>query len=230
MSRATMLARAISLPKPPIFGIGRYEAGVDTIDFEIGWPEIERDSAWARSLLAEAGLKASDVVLVTAAAWESPWFAPIVRAIREIGIIYIPTEIFAFDVARFAAMLQYFPVKAVVGLGAETVNGLKQQDLVAADLLKDVQMVWARNDAVPLLDELGSRVATITMLGPALAMGMPGEPGALVNAREWRIGSRDGVLEVSSIGDRATTFEKVPTGLEGVVTAVDDDTLLVEFA
>jgi hypothetical protein len=225
-----MLARAASLPSPPIFGIGRCETGTDPFDFEIGWPEIDRDTAWARSLFTRAGLSATDVVLVTAAAWESPWFAPLVRAMREIGITYVPTEIFSFDAVRFATILRNFPVKAVVGLCADTISGLKEQNLAVTDLLANVEVVWARHDALPLLADVRPRVAPIAMLGPALAMGMPGQSGAFVNAKEWRVGSQDGSLHVSTAGDRATVFKNFATGLQGTVTEIDEETLSVELA
>jgi hypothetical protein len=225
-----MLARAASLPRPPIFGIGRCETGAEPFDFEIGWPEVDRDTAWARSLFTRAGLSATDVVLVTAAASEGPWFAPLVRAMREIGITYIPTEIFSFDATRFATMLQNFPVKAVVGLCADTLTGLKDQNLTAVDLLANVDMVWARPDALPSLADVAPRVAPLAMLGPALAMGLPGQSGALVNAEEWRVASQNGSLHVSTVADRATEFEKFATGLQGTVRSIDEMTLAVDLA
>jgi hypothetical protein len=225
-----MIARAASLPRPPIFGIGRCETGADPFDFEIGWPEVARDTAWARSLFTRAGLSASDVVLITAAAWESPWFAPLVHALREMAVTYVPAEIFSFDATRFATILQNFPVKAVVGLCADTIEGLRQQNLEVADLLADVEVVWARPDALPLLAAVRSRVAPIAMLGPAIAMGLPSQSGALVNAQEWRVRSHDGFLHVSTAADRATAFENFATGLRGTVTQVDGETLSVELA
>ncbi|HEX3284606.1 MAG TPA: hypothetical protein VHT50_08095 [Mycobacterium sp.] len=225
-----MIARAASLPRPPIFGIGRCETGGDPVDFEIGWPEIDRDTAWAKTIFLQAGLEAKDVVLITAAAWESPWFAPLVRAIREIGITYIPTEVFSFDAIRFATILQNFPVKAVVGLCADTISGLQQQNLEVIDLLADVEIIWTRPDALPLVADVGSRVAPIAMLGPALAIGLPGQPGALVNAREWRVSSKDGSLYVSTAADRTTAFENFATGLRGTVSEIDEETLSVQLA
>jgi hypothetical protein len=223
-----MTARAALLPKAPIYGIGRYEIGSDHFDFEFGWPEFDRDTAWAQSRLAQTGVAAGDMVLITAAPWESPWIAPVVRALKNLRAIYMTAEVFQFDAVRSAAFLQQFPVKAVVGLGAETLDGWAEKQLSAHDLLAAVQIIWARPQAINRLADMSSRVAPLIMVGPALAIGLPGQPGASLNAKEWRVVSQDGLLEISSVADRASSFDRAPTGLHGKVTESDAGILSVE--
>lgn len=223
-----MRARAALLPKAPIYGIGRYEIGSDHFDFEIGWPEFERDADWAQSRLTKAGVAAGDMVLITAAPWEAPWAAPVVRALKKLRAIYMPAEIFGFDAARSAAFLQQFPIKAVVGLGSETVDGWAERELSVADLLADVQIVWVRPETCARLPEMRSRVAPFIKVGPALALGLPGQTSASLSAEEWRITNSNGLLEISSVADRASTFDRAPTGLHGRVTETDAGTVSVE--
>ncbi|WP_328353648.1 hypothetical protein OG976_22080 [Mycobacterium sp. NBC_00419] len=228
MSRATMTARAGQLPRAPIYGIARYEYGSEQFDFEIGWPEFERDTAWALERLTAAGLGAGDIAIVTAAACELPWFSPIVRAMKALRITYLPAEVYPFDAGRSAAFLQQFPVKAFVGLGADTVAGWTEKGLSPRDLLGGVESVWARPSAIALLSDVVAPIAPVFACGPALAMGSPGEPNAAVNEAEWRIDEEGGLLYVSNTADRAATFDRVPTGLHGHVTEVDGR-LLVEL-
>ena len=217
-----MLNRAASLPRAPIFGIGWYAVDGRDYDFEIGWPEVARDTEWAEGRLRRAGLTRGDVVLTTAAAWEGPWFAPVVRAIKNLGIVYLPAETYGFDAGRSAMLLQQFPVKAFVGLGPETVEGWAGLDLTPSALLADVAMVWARPDALPKLSEIAAKTSPVFALGPALAMGTPGEAGAEVNGAEWRVESHGVDLVVSTVGDRTASFEAAPTGLTGSVDGSGD--------
>src|SRR5215213_11942989 len=85
MSRASMTAAAVSLPRAPLFGIASCPVGPNTLEFEIGWDEFERDVDWAESLLRSTGLGPGDLVLITISQWEGPWTTPVVHALRRIG-------------------------------------------------------------------------------------------------------------------------------------------------
>lgn len=221
-----MMARSAEAPRAPIYGIGRYEIGSEQFDFEVGWPEFERDTAWAETRLTAAGLGPGDAVLITALACEGPWFGPVVRALRSLRVVYLPAEVYAFDAGRSAALLQQFDIKAVIGLGADTVDGWVEKDMTAKDLLRGVQSVWARPAALPKLAGVEANLAPVLSIGPALAMGIPGELDAEVNRAEWRVDAEDGVLQVSNLKSRAATFERTPTGVRGTVTERDGRLLI----
>jgi hypothetical protein len=224
-----MLARAAQSPRAPIYGIGRYEVGPEQFDFEIGWPEFSRDTEWAHAQLSSAGLQAGDAVLITAAACEGPWTGPVVRALKALRITYLPAEVYAFDAGRSAALLQQFDIKAFFGLGAETVDGWVEKGMSPQELLDGVDMIWARPAALSKLEGVTTRIAPVFRLGPALALGKPGEPHASVNAAEWRIDEQDGSLLVSNKASRASTFDRAPTGVCGTANEVDGK-LLIERA
>jgi hypothetical protein len=221
-----MLARAVEAHRAPIYGIGRYSIGSEHVDFEVGWPELERDTEWARAQLAGAGLGAGDSVLITALACEGPWFSPVVRALRSLRVTYLPAEVYAFDAGRSAALLQQFDIKAFIGLGADTVDGWVEKELAAQDLLSGVETVWARPAALAKLAGVDARIAPILPLGPALALGPPGEGEAEVNAAEWRVDEQDGELRVSNATARAATFDRMATGVRGAVTERDGRVLV----
>ncbi|QRY42717.1 hypothetical protein JVX93_19205 [Mycolicibacterium boenickei] len=229
MSRATMTARAAELPQAPIYGIGRYKMDSGHVDFEIGWPEFGRDIDWARGVLSDAGIVAGDVVLFTVAQCEAPWLSPVVRAAKDLGATCLISEVFGFDAGRAAWFLQSFPVKAVVGLGPDTVDGWIEKELSPAELLAGVDVVWARPGALDKLSEVGPRLAALSMLGPALAMGRAGEQSATVNPAEWRLRETDGSVTVTSVATRATPFDAVPTGVQGTVTDLDGGAQKVLF-
>jgi hypothetical protein len=218
-----MTDAAVALPRSPIYGLASCRVGNEYLDFEIGWREFERDTAWAESILRRAGLTRGDMALTTLTNWESPWGSPVVHALRNIGVTYLPAEVFAWDVRRVLMFLQRFPVKAIVGLGGQTLTALTEAGAPVTELLSGVDVIWARPRAAVMLGEHRAVVAPFVRFGPALAMGLPGQTHALLNAREWDVAATERGLLVSGVAPRATTFRDVATGFRGTAVRIEDE-------
>lgn len=224
-----MTAAATALPRPAVFGIASCPVGPDTLDFEIGWDEFERDVDWAELVLRSAGLGPGDLVLITINPWEGPWTSPVVRALRRIGVIFLTAEVWSFDARRTSMFLRRLPVKALFGLGGETLTGLESEQSPVAELLRNVEIVWARPDGLQRLEGVAPEVLPYVMLGPALALGVPGRPGVVLNAAEWTVDSDGGELVVSNARERRAVFDRVPTGVRGSVRSVADGTMTIDL-
>jgi len=224
-----MAAAASVLARPPLYGIGTLRVGKEITDFDIGWDDFERDIDWAKRILTDSGIAAGDLVLVTSPNWESPWVSPVVHALRRMKAVYLTAEQFSWDARRVATILQRLPVRAFVGLGAATLEGLKATGGGAAELLGGVDILWARHDALPIVPSLGLSAVPFVPLGPALAMGIPEGRGALVNDAEWTVGGQNTELVVSTASARATRFDSLPTGLHGTVGPTTSQGRVVEF-
>ncbi len=222
-----MAAAAAALPRAPIYGIGTYAVGSSVADFEIGWDELDRDTEWAHSVLLKAGVSRGDLVLFSTPNHEGPWITPLVRALRRIGAPYATSETYGWDSRRFAMYLRRLPVKAIIGIGAETVNALTDSGQTLSELMAGVEVVWARPDAVTRLMDLQIDAATYVPLGPALGLGMPGERGARVNGEEWTVSESSGFVHVTNTRTRATSFDYADTGVAGEVTASGTDFLVL---
>lgn len=224
-----MIDTALDLPRPGIYGLASCRVGTTDLDFEIGWPEFERDTQWAESLLRRAGLERGAMVLTTLTNWESPWASPVVHALRRIGVTYLAAEVFAWDVRRVLMFLQRFPVKAIIGIGGQTLTALAEADAPLRDLLGGIDIIWARPNAIAALSEHQRRVMPFVRFGPALAMGLPGQATALVNAAEWDVAETAEGLVVSGVADRATEFRGVVTGFRGTAQRLGGE-FAVSFA
>ncbi len=119
------------------------------------------------------------------------------------------------------------PVRAVIGLGGETVTALTDSEQTLATLLAGVDLVWARTDAVSQLRAQQIEAATYVPLGPALGLGLPGERGARVNGEEWTVFEIRGRLHVTNARPRATRFEEADTGVSGEVAPRGTDYVVV---
>jgi len=223
-----MTAAAVSLPRAPLFGIASCPVGPNTLEFEIGWDEFERDVDWAESLLRSTGLGPGDLVLITISQWEGPWTTPVVHALRRMGVTYLTAEVWSFDAKRTSMFLQRLPVKAIFGLAGDTISALESEDPPIADLLRDVEIVWARADALDRASGMTPNVLPFRHLGPALALGVPGR-GVLVNAAEWSVETDGGELFVTNVRERATRFDRVPTGVRGSVQTVADGAIVLDL-
>lgn len=218
-----MIDATADLDRPPLYGLASCLVGLQHLDFEIGFPEFERDTAWAQSVLQRSGLRSGDMVLMTVTNWESPWASPIAHALRNLGITYVTAEVFGWDVRRVLMFLQRFPIKAVIGLSGQTLTALTEAGAQTAELLSRTELIWARPKAAAALAEIRRDVLPYARFGPALALGLPGVRGGAVNAKEWDVTSAEAGLVVSNIAERATTFRKIASGFRGTVTAVGDE-------
>jgi hypothetical protein len=218
-----MTEAAAQLPRSPLYGLASCKVGTTYMDFEIGWPEFDRDTQWAETQLRRTGLGRGDMVLTTLTNWESPWTSPVVHALRRIGVTYMTAEVFAWDVRRVWMFLQRFPVKAAIGIGGQTLTALNETGAPVHELLGKLDIIWARPNAFAALQEHQPRVLPFVRLGPALAMGRPGDSTAFVNADEWNVVETDDGLVVSGVADRAATFRDVVTGFRGTATRLGDE-------
>jgi hypothetical protein len=211
MSRATMAA---ALPgRNTLFGIGRYADLDRKVDFEIGWPEHERDVLWAARVLETWGLGASDHVLYTLPNCEGPWSSHVIQAVRNLGATYSNAEPYGWDARRCATFLRLLPIKALIGISGETVTALQEQEQL--ELLSPLSLIWARPEAIEPLRAAGLAPAAWVMLGPALALECPARSGAHLDPDEWSISDGPDGLTLSTVGQRqhlATAIRLGPGG------------------
>jgi hypothetical protein len=215
VTAASTTAAAAALPRPRLWGVGRYEAGDQLIYFDISREDWQRDTAWARDVLAGHGIGRGSGLLMVGGLPESPWFDPFETAARELGVPFSVGEIFVFDAFRTGMYARRLPVTMVFGINRVVAEGLGD-DL--AELAARVPVIVARPDAAGLLAEAGARPYIVTRVGPAIAVECPQRAGAHVNGAEWTLAEHGGELFISTAGPRAHQVTDAPTGLSGTVT------------
>src|SRR5947209_5259154 len=222
MSRATMTAAAATLPRSALYGIAGWRVGVQQFEYEIGWDEFERDVDWTESVLKSTGLRSGDLALITAQNCEGPWISPVVHALRRLGVTYACAEVWSFDARRTSMFLQQLPIRAVFGLCGDTVAALEPEQPPIAELLKGVDLLWARPDALAKVSGLARAVLPFVLLCPALGLGVPARPGSVARSDEFAVDSENGQLVISNVRARAAMFDRAPTGVRGQVISAAD--------
>jgi hypothetical protein len=214
MTLASTTAAAATIPRNPLWAIGRYTNAGAPVDFPISWEDWERDTAWARALLVEHGLVPTAGIVVVNGMPESPWFDPVETAARQIGSPFSIGEVLTFEAFRTGLYALRLPIGMIFGMTEAVAEGLG--DELAAVVAK-VPTVFARPSAIALVAAAGGKPLVVTRLGPALAMECTQRLGAHINAAEWTVTDDGGQLALTTAGPRAFTLKRAGIGVAGSV-------------
>jgi hypothetical protein len=217
MTLASTQAAAATIPRHPLWGIGRYSVAGSPVDFPISWEDWERDTAWIQLLLAEHGLGADSAgsgIVVVSGMPESPWFDPVETAARQLGAPFSIGEVLQFEAFRTGLYALRLPIGMIFGINAAVAQGLGDE---LAAVLQKVPTVFARPSAIPVVEASGGRPFLVTRLGPALAVECPLRSGAHVNGAEWTVTDDEGQLRITTAGPRAFQTQAAATGVSGSV-------------
>lgn len=215
MTVASATAAAATLPRPRRWGIGRYDAAGQPVYFEIGWDDWQRDTTWARAVLADHGVGPGSGLVIVGGMAESPWFDPFETAARELGAPYSIGEIYAFEAFRTGMYARRLPITMIFGLDRTVAEGLGDE---LAEVVARVPVIVARPDAAGLLTEAGAQPFIVARVGPAIAVECPHRSGAHLNGAEWTLAERGGELFISTAGPRAHQVREAALGLRGTLT------------
>ncbi|MDH6622855.1 hypothetical protein M2271_000642 [Streptomyces sp. LBL] len=214
MARADTLARARELDRPELAYLVRFPAADGMRKTELTWAELARDTDWVTARLREHGLAAGQRALLTASGFEGFWGRAVIGALSALKVTYGIAEAMGWDHRRTAVFHRELNPHAVIGLSAQTLEGLAgTADL--GEMFRSTSVVLARPAAVPLLRGVGVSAALISAVGPALALECPERAGAHVNAAEWRVGERDGQLFLAAGEARTSPLPETPLGIAG---------------
>ncbi|MEU6139503.1 hypothetical protein ABZ848_03995 [Streptomyces sp. NPDC047081] len=218
MARADTLARAGELDRPELAYLVPFRTADGTRETELTWAELARDADWVTARLREHGLAAGQRALLTASGFEGFWGHAVIRALKSLRVTYGIAEAMGWDHRRTSVFHRELRPDAVIGLSAETLEGLAGA-VDIGEMFRPTSVVLARPAAVPMLRAVGVPAGLFSAVGPALALECPERSGAHVNAAEWRVGDRDGELFVAAGDQRTSPLPETPLGVPGRVVA-----------
>ena len=216
MARADTLARARTLDRPELAYLVRFPTADGIRDVELTWTELARDTDWVTARFRDHGLAAGQRALLTTSGFEGFWGHAVIGALRTLKVTFGIAEALGWDHRRTAVFHRELDPHVVIGLSAETLEGLAGAADVG-EMFRTTPVVLARPAAVPVLRGVGVSAALIATVGPALALECPERGGAHVNAAEWRVGARDGQLSVAAGDERTSELPETPLGMSGHV-------------
>jgi hypothetical protein len=219
MTLASTTAAAATIPRNRLWGVGRYYAAGQPVDFEISWADWRRDTAWARAMLADHGIGqpagAGGGLVIVGGMAESPWFDPFETAARQLGAPYSIGEIYPFEAFRTGLYARRLPIGMIFGINRVVAEGLGDE---LAEVIAQVPVIVSRPDAMPLLAAAGARPFLVVPLGPAIAVECPHRAGAHLNSAEWTVTERGGELFIAAAAPRAHSAGEAALGVRGMVS------------
>jgi hypothetical protein len=189
-----------------------------TRTYTVSLRDIEADTAWAHAVYGRMGLRPGEPAHLVGAGCDNEILWPYENALMGLGVPFGVAEPVAIDAPRTDMFLRRLRMQAVIGLTGELVDALAGlgRDLHA---LLAHSVVAAMPDAIDRLRSAGLAPWTLLPIGPLWAFEPPAGGGADYDRSEWRVESVDGELHVSSVAPRATTLQRLATGVRGTVSA-----------
>jgi hypothetical protein len=215
MTLASTTGAAAALPRPRLWGIGRYDVVGKPVYFEVSWDDWQRDTAWARAMLADHGVGPGSSLVIVGGMPESPWFDPFETAARELGAPYSIGEVYPFEAFRTGMYARRLPISMIFGIDATVADALGDE---LAEIVARVPVIVARPDAIALLAGAGAQPFVVTRVGPAIAVECPRRSGAHLNGAEWTLAERGGELFISTAGPRAHRATEAALGIRGALS------------
>lgn len=224
---ATLAGYGRGLRKPPIPGasdlwaIGRVDlADGVVVDMPITWTEMDRDIAWAGTMLDELGVGARDFCFYSFLYGQSAQFWPWMKAGFDRGARSASGMPTAWDSSRLETYLRLFQLKLVFGVAPDALNGLEAAGHDIARVFATSELLAALPGAWERLAAKGFKPWRITWLGPILAVDPCDGTGGRFDEEQWRLEAVDGEILVSSRGNRTARFDRARTGARGAIETI----------
>ena len=180
--------------------------------------DIEADTAWALRVFERMALRPGEPAHLIGAGFDNAILWPYENALIGLGVPFGVAEPVAIDAPRSDMFLRRLPMQAVIGLSGELVDALLALGRDLKTLLGAATVV-ALPEAVAALRQAGLAPWTLLPLGPLWAFEPPDGGGAAYDRNEWQVEAIDGELRLSTVGPRATRFERLALGQRGSVAA-----------
>jgi hypothetical protein len=199
-------------------GLLRLPGGVQ--DYTVSLRDIERDTAWARSVFERVGIRGGTPMHLIGAGCDNEILWPYENALIGMKVPFGVAEPVAIDAPRTDMFLRRFRMQAVMGLNGEVVDALAGMGRDLKALLGHSTVV-ATPDAVAALRAAGIEPWVMHSIGPAWAFESPDRDGARYDESEWRVEEDGGELLLTAVAPRACALERLRTGVRGTVVMSD---------
>jgi hypothetical protein len=197
------------------WGVGCYDDGTARVVWEISHEEIRRDIDAAQRALRTLGVGPGEPALFCSMLSEAGQFWPLVVGAMLVGAQLSCADATEADAARVAMFTRQLRYRAVVGVDDAVLDGLDGLGLAYGDVFGRVPVVAARPGAYERLRAAGLAPHRFVLCGPAVAVAAGPDAPAHVDPDEWVLGADGTRIVVTSRRERATTFDRAPTAVEG---------------
>lgn len=219
MSAVLSQAPALDPDAPEaLWAVGGAAVADGFVEYPLSNRDVEADAAWAERQLAALGVGKGALIDFIHNYRECGHFWPYYVAAYRLGAPAMNGMATPWDVSRTEMYARRFDLTLVMGVAAETVEGLISFGHEPSKVLDQAACVAARGTAVAALAASGRAPHALTLFGPMILISAPGETGAAYDASQWTVEADEaGRLLVSAKADRAARYDRLDTGFAGRV-------------
>jgi len=201
-----------------IWGVGSAPMASGLVHYPLSNRDVLADVDWAEGQLRALGVEAGSLIDLVHNYSECGQFWPYYLAGMRLGAQGMNGMATPWDVGRIEMYARRFPLRAVLGVSPQTVEGMAAFGLDAARVFAAVPVVGARGAAASALEALNLHPHRMTPLGPLILIAAPGEDAAAYDTAEWILETDgEGRILVTSGAKRAARYDRLDTGYRGRV-------------
>jgi len=212
-------AAALTFDAPDaIWGVGSAPMAGGLAHYPLSNRDVLADVDWAEGQLRALGVEAGSLIDLVHNYSECGQFWPYYLAAIRLGAQVMNGMATPWDAGRVEMYVRRFPLRAVLGVSPQTVEGLAMFGLDAGKAFAALPVLGARGSAASALEALNLRPHRMTLLGPMILIAGPGERDAAYDAAQWTLETDDaGRILVTSGASRAARYDRQDTGFRGRV-------------
>ncbi|MGE0386547.1 MAG: hypothetical protein AB7Q97_17605 [Gammaproteobacteria bacterium] len=203
-------------PPAPVWGVGRVRVGGQAVPWPVSHEDMHDETAVAAAQLAACGFAAGDTVLLVSMLSHAINVGPLEYAAARLGGLYSAAEATPYDAYRAAALCRQLAPRVVVGVCAETIQGLQESGFDPAAVFGAVPVVATADDeAHAALVALGMAPRRWLRLGPTTALECAARRGAHYDADRWAVEPDGPRLVLTNRAPRLTPSRRLPLDVVG---------------
>ncbi len=201
-----------------IWGVGSAPMASGLVHYPLSNRDVLADVDWARGQLQALGVEAGSLIDLVHNYSECGQFWPYYLAAIGLGAQVMNGMATPWDVGRIEMYVRRFPLRAVLGVSPQTVEGMAAFGFDAGKVFASLPVLGARGAAATALEALDLRPHRMTILGPLILIAAPGERDAAYDTKEWTLETDgEGRILLTSGVKRAARYDRLDTGFRGRV-------------
>jgi hypothetical protein len=208
-----------SEPPPRIWGVGRLVIDGALLPWPVTEADIDDEAQVASAHLRSLGVGAGDVVLVVALPSQAIHAVPVERAAGLVGALYSSADASESDAFRTAYLVGQLRPRAVIGVDAAVIDGLRAGGHGLGEVFGAVPSVVTTDEtAHRALVDAGLRPLRWLSVGATSAVECADRCGLHLDGERWEVDVEAGQVLITNRSERLTPSERLPTGIRGAIT------------
>ncbi|HBL92030.1 MAG TPA: hypothetical protein DHV57_11290 [Hyphomonas sp.] len=205
----------MTLPSPDV--IGSYTVDDKMHFYASRRSELDRAGVNMVRTLKSFGFQPGSVITNVSLTPEVVQFAPFEYAVQILGMYGTNADLSPYDAGRVESLSRQFDPVAIMGVGMDTLEGLKMMGHEAATVFKG-RTIWARPDAYDAVVAMPGVFARRCVLAGPVLLFECANGNLHLDAREWIGTCKENQLRLTSRQIRAEPVSDLATGISAQIS------------